>query len=66
VVDLTYEEQFERQICEYLTAHGWLYSPTGDGYDVERALFPNDVFGWFRDLDPEGPCVFRTAVLWLN
>ncbi|GHE67424.1 hypothetical protein GCM10018771_56580 [Streptomyces cellulosae] len=53
MVDLTYEEQFERQICEFLADHGWLYSPNGDGYDAERALFPEDVFGWFRELDPQ-------------
>ncbi|MFE4082900.1 type I restriction endonuclease subunit R [Streptomyces sp. YIM B13502] len=53
MVDLTYEEQFERQICEFLADHGWLYSSNGDGYDAERALFPEDVFGWFRELDPQ-------------
>ncbi|MFE7782140.1 type I restriction endonuclease subunit R [Streptomyces nigrescens] len=51
MVDLTYEEQFERQICEYLEAHDWKYSPNDEGYDAERALFPEDVFGWFEDLD---------------
>ncbi|WP_371795300.1 type I restriction endonuclease subunit R [Streptomyces sp. NBC_01718] len=53
MVDLTYEERFERQICEYLGAHGWRYSPNDEGYDAERALFPEDVFGWFQDLDPQ-------------
>ncbi|WP_060954307.1 type I restriction endonuclease subunit R [Streptomyces hygroscopicus] len=52
-MDLTYEEQFERQICEYLKAHGWRYSPNGEGYDAERALFPDDVFGWFEDLNSQ-------------
>ncbi|MFJ4057526.1 type I restriction endonuclease subunit R [Streptomyces albogriseolus] len=53
MVDLTYEEQFEREICEHLADHGWLYSSNGEGYDAERALFPEDVFGWFRELDPQ-------------
>ncbi|MFH9562368.1 type I restriction endonuclease subunit R [Streptomyces globisporus] len=53
MVDLTYEERFERQICEHLEAHGWLYSPNGEGYDAERALFPEDLFDWFEDLDPQ-------------
>ncbi|AEY93185.1 type I site-specific modification system restriction subunit [Streptomyces hygroscopicus subsp. jinggangensis 5008] len=52
-MDLTYEEQFERQICEYLKDHGWRYSPNGEGYDAERALFPDDVFGWFEDLNSQ-------------
>ncbi|MDH6570425.1 type I restriction enzyme R subunit [Streptomyces sp. SAI-117] len=52
-MDLTYEEQFERQICEYLKDHGWRYSPNGEGYDAERALFPEDVFGWFEDLNSQ-------------
>ncbi|WP_232788946.1 type I restriction endonuclease subunit R [Streptomyces odonnellii] len=53
MVDLTYESEFEQRICEYLAAHGWEYSPNGEGYDAERALFPEDVFDWFRDLDPQ-------------
>ncbi|MFD9866262.1 type I restriction endonuclease subunit R [Streptomyces niveus] len=53
MVNLTYEEQFERQICEYLEAHGWKYSSNDEGYDAERALFPEDVFGWFEDLAPQ-------------
>ncbi|WP_404951708.1 DEAD/DEAH box helicase family protein [Streptomyces sp. ARC12] len=53
MVNLTYEEQFERQICEYLEAHGWKYSSNHEGYDAERALFPEDVFGWFEDLAPQ-------------
>ncbi|WP_329486642.1 DEAD/DEAH box helicase family protein [Kitasatospora sp. NBC_01246] len=51
-MDLTYESEFEQRICEYLAAQGWLYSPNGEGYDTERALFPDDVFGWLKDLDP--------------
>ncbi|MGA5124428.1 type I restriction endonuclease subunit R [Streptomyces pseudogriseolus] len=53
MVDLTYESEFEQRICEYLAAHGWEYSANGEGYDAERALFPEDVFDWFKDLDPQ-------------
>ncbi|MEH0502309.1 MULTISPECIES: type I restriction endonuclease subunit R [Streptomyces] len=53
MVDLTYESEFEQHICEYLAAHGWEYSPNGEGYDAERALFPEDVFDWFKDLDSQ-------------
>ncbi|WP_431711467.1 type I restriction endonuclease subunit R [Glutamicibacter uratoxydans] len=47
------EIEFENSICEHLTAHGWLYSPTDAGYDKERALFPEDVFAWLEDTAPD-------------
>ena len=34
------EIAFEKDLAEYLQAQGWLYSPSDDGYDRERALFP--------------------------
>ncbi|MFF5521177.1 type I restriction endonuclease subunit R [Streptomyces coeruleorubidus] len=46
------EVVFETEICEYLEAHGWLYSESGrDGgeYDRERALFPADLFAWLEE-----------------
>ncbi|MGN6606009.1 MAG: type I restriction endonuclease subunit R [Jatrophihabitans sp.] len=43
------EKPFETELCEYLAARGWLYSPNGDGYDKARALFPEDIFGWLAD-----------------
>lgn len=51
--DQTREEQFEAEICKHLAAHGWLYSPHDAGYDVHRALFPEDVLGWLEDTQPE-------------
>lgn len=47
------EVEFERELCEHLAAHGWLYSPTDDGYDRQRALFPEDVFAWLEATQPE-------------
>ncbi|GAA1874733.1 type I restriction endonuclease subunit R [Paeniglutamicibacter psychrophenolicus] len=47
------EIEFENEICEHLAAHGWLYSPTDESYDRERALFPEDVFGWLGDTAPD-------------
>ena len=47
------EIEFEREICEHLAAHGWLYSTTDSGYDRELALFPEDVFGWLADTQPD-------------
>jgi type I restriction enzyme, R subunit len=48
-----HERAFETEICEYLAANGWLYSPTGEGYDKQRALFPEDVFAWLEETQPE-------------
>ena len=47
------EIRFEQEIAEHLAAHGWLYSPSDEGYDRERALFPEDVFGWLEDTQPD-------------
>lgn len=44
-----HEISFETEICEHLAANGWLYSPNDTGYDAERALLPDDVFGWLTD-----------------
>ena len=48
-----HESEFERELCEYLEGHGWLYSKNGEGYDKDRALFPEDVFGWLEDTQPD-------------
>jgi len=44
---------FEDELCAYLHAHGWLYSPDDTGYDRERALYPADVLGWLHDTQPD-------------
>ncbi|MEZ5200849.1 MAG: hypothetical protein R2742_05830 [Micropruina glycogenica] len=46
------EFTFESEICEYLEAHGWLYSSDDTSYDRELALFPVDVFGWLEESQP--------------
>lgn len=43
------ESVLEREIAEHLAANEWLYSHDDAGYDRERALFPEDVFGWLAD-----------------
>lgn len=48
-----HEIAFETEICEYLEAHGWLYSPNSDGYDKTRALYPADVFAWLDETQTE-------------
>ncbi len=46
------ESAFESEICAHLAANGWLYSPDATGYDKERALYPEDLFGWLQDTQP--------------
>tara|TARA_R110002051_G_scaffold325547_1_gene428776 strand:+ start:34558 stop:37683 length:3126 start_codon:yes stop_codon:yes gene_type:complete len=52
-MQLHHEDTFETEICEYLAAHGWEYSPDDLGYDRERALFPDDIWAWLNDTQPE-------------
>jgi type I restriction enzyme R subunit len=47
------EIEFEKEICEHLAAHGWLYSETDEAYDAARALVPTDVLGWLEDTQPD-------------
>lgn len=47
------EKPFESEICAHLEANGWLYSENSAGYDKARALFPEDVFGWLEDTQPD-------------
>src|SRR5215218_9420978 len=47
------EKPFEAEICEHLAANNWLYSTDSIGYDKARALFPQDVFGWLADTQPD-------------
>lgn len=48
-----HESAFEAEICQHLAENGWLYSPTDAGYDRDLALFPEDVFDWLADTQPE-------------
>lgn len=49
----TWESAFERELCEDLEAHGWLYSHDDAGYDRQRALFPEDLFAWLEETQPD-------------
>jgi type I restriction enzyme, R subunit len=53
-MSLHLEAQFEREICQHLAAHGWLYAD-GDaqGYDTPRALFPADALAWIQTTQPD-------------
>lgn len=47
------EKPFESEICAHLEAHGWFYSETSAGYDKKRALFPEDLFAWLEETQPD-------------
>jgi len=46
------EVNFEIEICDHLTAHGWLYADHDADYDRARALFPADVLAWLQATQP--------------
>lgn len=46
------ERAFQDEIIAHLTANGWLLGVSSD-YDRERALYPEDVVGYFKDTQPE-------------
>ncbi len=50
--DKLHEVNFEDYIMEYLGKHGWLIGESSK-YDRELALYPEDVFGWLEDTQPE-------------
>jgi type I restriction enzyme R subunit len=48
------EISFEDEVCQYLAAHGWLYSEgAAADYDRARALFPADVLAWVKETQPK-------------
>jgi type I restriction enzyme, R subunit len=53
-VSLHKEISFEAEVCDYLSAHGWLYE-AGDNerYDRARALYPPDLVAWVRATQPK-------------
>ncbi len=48
------EINFEDEICQHLSGHGWLYVD-GDAahYDRARAIFPSDVLAWVQTAQPD-------------
>ena len=44
------ESAFEKEVCEYLGSHGWLYEDkTADNYDRKLALYPPDLTAWLEE-----------------
>lgn len=53
MTDASKEATFEAEVAEFLAERGWFYSVSDDGYDADRALFPDDIFGWLADSQPD-------------
>ena len=48
------ENKFEDEICDELSASGWLYAEKdATNYDRERALYPPDVITWIQETQPD-------------
>ena len=53
-MSLHHEVAFEREICEHLGAHGWIYEEgSADLYDRQLALYPPDLMAWVQEAQPE-------------
>lgn len=50
--DLHHEKHLESYIVSKLVAQGWLQG-TSEGYDADRALYPEDLEGWLKDTQPK-------------
>lgn len=48
-----HEKQLEDEVCAHLAGHGWLYEPGAQGYDKQRALYPDDLFAWLEETQPD-------------
>lgn len=48
------EYNFEDDICDYLSAAGWLYAENDAvHFDRQHALYPADVISWVQQTDPD-------------
>ena len=53
-MSLHHEIAFEREICEHLGAHGWLYEEgSATAYSRELALYPSDLIAWVQEAHPQ-------------
>lgn len=52
-MSILHEDAFESELCEHLAANGWFYSRADTGYDQERALFPEDLFAFLYETQPD-------------
>lgn len=53
-MNLHKEIKLEDEICEHLSANGWLYAEKDAAdYDRELALFPADVLVWIQETNPD-------------
>ena len=44
------EIEFEKEVCDHLGSHGWLYvHPAAQDYDRKLALYPPDLIAWLHE-----------------
>ena len=54
------EIEFEKEICDHLVSHGWLYQEgVADDFDRKLALYPPDLFSWLEDSQEEAWQTYR-------
>ena len=48
-MSLHHESALEREICDHVGAHGWIYAAgSAAAYSLEPALVPPDLIAWVR------------------
>jgi len=53
-MSLHHEIAFEREICEHLGAHGWIYEEgSADAFDRQLAIYPPDLIAWVQEAQPD-------------
>lgn len=59
-MSLHHEIAFEREICEHLGAHGWIYEEgSAAAYSRELALYPPDLIAWVQQAQPDAWVVLQ-------
>ncbi|WP_415410939.1 type I restriction endonuclease subunit R [Synechococcus sp. A10-1-5-9] len=48
------EIEFEKEICEHLGGHGWIYKhPVAQDYEREKAIYTPDLIAWVQEAWPD-------------
>ena len=48
------EIEFEKEICDYLGSHSWIYEhPVAQDYDREKAIYTPDLIAWVQEAWPD-------------
>lgn len=47
------EYHLEQEICNHLRQNGWLHSPNDSGFDPSTGTFPQDLYSWLEETQPD-------------